>query len=337
MNNTTWKLEEVLDLKKWQELQDSLAQTLELAIITVDYKGVPITKHSNCSRFCAYVRASGNLSEFCQKCDARGGFEAVRIGAPYIYLCHCGILDIAIPITVHKRYMGAIMAGQVRLDSQSNGDELEKILYSPQSTLLKSAELLQMYEEITVMPLSQVQSKVKLLSSLCRYIVEEAIEKNTIMELYNNTLKEKSLVAKETSVSTDMLVKIRKNIDQIVLDSTLSRAGSSNYKCKNTLLLPVFQYIQENKSQMISGKQAAELCHISAGYFGRAFLKETGENFSNYLARQKIEWSKSILLNTDLPVAQISEELGFNEPGYFIKVFKKFEGVTPSAFRKLPE
>lgn len=78
----------------------------------------------------------------------------------------------------------------------------------------------------------------------------------------------------------------------------------------------------------------AKLCHLSPSYFSRLFTKSTGENFSSYLSRTKIEWAKQLLETSDLSVAQIGEELGFQEPGYFIKQFKRFEGATPLHYRK---
>ncbi|MGY5607458.1 helix-turn-helix domain-containing protein [Paenibacillus sp. ALE3] len=78
----------------------------------------------------------------------------------------------------------------------------------------------------------------------------------------------------------------------------------------------------------------ADLCHISPSYVSRLFAKETGENFSSYLSRLNMKWAKQLLEATDIPVSQISSELGFNEPEYFIKIFKKYEGTTPAVYRK---
>ncbi|WP_252233382.1 PocR ligand-binding domain-containing protein, partial [Clostridium sp. DSM 1985] len=80
-------LNKVIDLEKWVNLQESLAVVTKVAIIIVDYKGNPITKHSGCHRFCKAVRANPELVKYCQKCDSRGGLEAVRLNEPYIYLC----------------------------------------------------------------------------------------------------------------------------------------------------------------------------------------------------------------------------------------------------------
>lgn len=112
----TVELKNILDLEKWEKLQESLALSTRLAIILVDYKGRPVTKHSQVQPFCQLVRHSPELSKLCEKCDARGGLEAVRTGQPFIYRCHFNIVDMAIPIIVDDQYVGAIMAGEVLLE-----------------------------------------------------------------------------------------------------------------------------------------------------------------------------------------------------------------------------
>lgn len=46
------KIEKVFSIRKWETVQDSLAKTTGMAILMVDYKGRPITKHSGCCEFC---------------------------------------------------------------------------------------------------------------------------------------------------------------------------------------------------------------------------------------------------------------------------------------------
>lgn len=54
----TVELKNILDLEKWEKLQESLALSTRLAIILVDYKGRPVTKHSQVQPFCQLVRHS---------------------------------------------------------------------------------------------------------------------------------------------------------------------------------------------------------------------------------------------------------------------------------------
>lgn len=75
-------LKYIIDMDEWGKLQESLSLVTRMAIIMVDYKGVPVTAHSRCQAFCQTVRSDKEFSAYCQKCDARGGLEAVRLVSP---------------------------------------------------------------------------------------------------------------------------------------------------------------------------------------------------------------------------------------------------------------
>lgn len=99
-------LSSLLDIPLWEQVQDQLAEFTGTAIITIDYKGNPITKHSCRTEFCSVIRENPIFRKRCYRCDALAGLEAVRLGRPYIYLCHCGIVDVAVPVLVGDRYLG---------------------------------------------------------------------------------------------------------------------------------------------------------------------------------------------------------------------------------------
>ncbi len=187
-------LDKVIDFKKWIKLQESLALVTKAAIIVVDYKGNPVTEHSRCNRFCKAVRSNPDLVKYCQKCDSRGGLEAVRLNKPYIYLCHYNIVDIAIPIIIDGKYIGAIMAGQIKLSDNKDSDFLEQIVITPKNSMARHAleEFKEYYDEIPVLSLKEVQEIANMLFSLCNYLVEEALNKNLISEIYQKTVTPKS-------------------------------------------------------------------------------------------------------------------------------------------------
>lgn len=339
MNQTSLKLEKILDLEKWQILQDSLSQVTQLAIITVDYKGVPLTTHSCCCSFCERVRNDPELSKRCQKCDSRGGLEAVRSNRPYLYLCHYNIIDIAIPISVDDKYVGAVMAGQIRLASPDAPEELEQIHHSPTSIscLEKSQELQALYEEIPVLTYEKVTMISEMLFHLCNYIVDEAKNKNYILEMYESLRSVETVPADPSPLppaTTGSIAQLKDLLSNAVTSTYIHSSSDFPSSVKNKLLLPVFEYIFSNKNKTLSLGDAASLCHLSASYFSRIFTQETGESFTVYTAKLKVEWAKQLLEKTDLSVTQISDELAFNNPGYFIKVFKKYEGITPSVYKK---
>lgn len=333
-------LNKILDLNKWKSLQDSLANVTKLAIITVDYKGIPITHHSNVRPFCKEMRNDPNTAKLCEKCDARGGLEAVRTNAPYIYFCHWDIIDIAVPIIIDDKYVGAIMAGEVRLSENEEHPNFEQMLTAPLDRLTKihnEDKIKKLYESIPTLTYSEIKESSQMLYSLCNYIVEEAMNKNLILEVYEKItpLKENNPTeAFSDGYTLDNIRQVKKELANTVTNAYVKTSFNEKIVCKNKTLQPVFDYIIKNKGEKISQQKMAELCHISTGYFSRLFLKETGMNFSYFVSLQKIEWSKQLLEKTDLCISQISYELGFNEPGYYIKMFKRYENVTPSVYRK---
>jgi sensor histidine kinase YesM len=108
------KITDIIDVEVLQRIQDSFSDATGLAAVTVDYKGNPITEYSNFSEYCTCVRKDSNNRDCCFQSDAHGGIESARSGKPSIYICHGGLVDLAVPIMVKGNYLGAIMAGQVR-------------------------------------------------------------------------------------------------------------------------------------------------------------------------------------------------------------------------------
>lgn len=97
MNTSYMNLDKILDLKKWKKLQDSLSIVTKLAIITVDYKGTPITHHSDVRPFCKMMRDNPNTAKLCEKCDARGALWKLSEQMLLISIYVIGILSTCLP------------------------------------------------------------------------------------------------------------------------------------------------------------------------------------------------------------------------------------------------
>jgi AraC-like DNA-binding protein len=80
--------------------------------------------------------------------------------------------------------------------------------------------------------------------------------------------------------------------------------------------------------------ELAELYNMSEGHFIRQFKFYTGHTPLEYRAMKRIELAKSLLSGTDMSVSDISESLGFDDPLYFSRVFKKNTGISPREYRK---
>ncbi len=178
MTNINYDLNEILNIEHWENLQDQLSSVTKMAIVTIDYKGTPITKHSHCCPFCESVRANPALAKYCQICDSRGALEAVRSQNPYVYLCHFNIIDIAIPITVEDKYLGAIMAGQIKLSDDSNTSFEQMLTFSHNSILCDQLkQRSHLYDNIPTLSYNEIIQSADLLFSLMQYIINSTLSK----------------------------------------------------------------------------------------------------------------------------------------------------------------
>lgn len=78
----------------------------------------------------------------------------------------------------------------------------------------------------------------------------------------------------------------------------------------------------------------ARLAGYSHFHFLRLFRSIMGKTPNRYLSDCRLARSKLLLLSTDLPVAQVAVQSGFQQPSYFIKVFKQAEGMPPNQYRR---
>ena len=179
----TKKITDLINLDVLQQIQDNFSQATGLAFISADYKGIPITKASNFKEFCQIARERPELYEKCYQCDAHGGLHSAITGEPYIYTCHVGMLDFAVPFIVDGSYMGAIMGGQTKLPEGEHAD-IEPII--PRYTKWDSDPVLvEAHNRIEPMPYSKIVATVSLLRDMVQALLDKGVRELADEELDN--------------------------------------------------------------------------------------------------------------------------------------------------------
>lgn len=84
---------------------------------------------------------------------------------------------------------------------------------------------------------------------------------------------------------------------------------------------------------MLSYEYCAKFLHLSPTYLNDLLIYEIGKSFNEYIQFKRFEIAKDWLQNTDKPLNQIAEELGFSNSHYFSRLFKKITGCSPNEFR----
>ncbi|MCR5715284.1 MAG: response regulator [Lachnospiraceae bacterium] len=101
----------------------------------------------------------------------------------------------------------------------------------------------------------------------------------------------------------------------------------------DSVVSKVTAYVKEHFAEEISLDDMARMVDISPYYFSKLFKKETGENFIEYLNYTRIVNAKLLLANPKYTIKEVCVMCGYSDPNYFSRIFRKYEGVSPSEFR----
>lgn len=94
------------------------------------------------------------------------------------------------------------------------------------------------------------------------------------------------------------------------------------------------RFIHEHFHESLSMTQLSAISNVSESYISRLFQKSLGMSPMRYLNSIRIDISKKLLLDCSLSINEIATKVGFSDPLYFSRVFRKFTGISPSQFRK---
>lgn len=95
----------------------------------------------------------------------------------------------------------------------------------------------------------------------------------------------------------------------------------------------VARYISENYDMQISLQDAADMVFMEQTYFSKRFRQLTGFGFQEYLTQTRIRAAELLLESTDLSMGEIAERCGFSSSNYFGDAFRRWKGMSPSAYR----
>lgn len=91
----------------------------------------------------------------------------------------------------------------------------------------------------------------------------------------------------------------------------------------------IFNHLYENIPLSVLAKKAG----LQENYLSQLFKKETGMTITQFIQQEKVEEAKKMLELTSQPVTAIAAKLNFYDQTHFIKIFKRYTGLTPKKYR----
>lgn len=121
-------------------------------------------------------------------------------------------------------------------------------------------------------------------------------------------------------------IEIMENFIDVVYESRRKRSS-------NVHLVNAIRYIHAHYAEELDLETLARNVYVSPYYISHLFRSEMGTTFSDYLTKIRLDNAKRLLME-GLSVEKTAELVGYADGNYFIKIFKKFTGVTPARYRR---
>ncbi len=155
-----------------------------------------------------------------------------------------------------------------------------------------------------------------------------------LSELIRTMLEEVVTAGPEHGAYFDRLFDLA--LAQLALRHTTMKSVSAHarHSLAPKRLRQVLTYVESNISRPIQLDDLAHVAKLSRFHFGRAFQNAVGESPLAFVGRRRLETAKRMLKQTDDPLSIVAKRCGFLSQSHFSANFRKFTGLTPTAFRK---
>jgi AraC-like DNA-binding protein len=139
------------------------------------------------------------------------------------------------------------------------------------------------------------------------------------------------------SVTKDALadLALQELLIRIIQTQTVQRINTPGTIDTNSAIYSITEYIRENITANISLKELSDKACMSTTSFYRYFKKELGMSPIEFILNEKIKQAKKLLKNPGIQINEVCFMAGFDDCNYFIRLFKKYEGITPKQYQLL--
>ncbi|OAB40172.1 hypothetical protein PBAT_22925 [Paenibacillus antarcticus] len=206
------------------------------------------------------------------------------------------------------------------MNAVENGDRLKM-----QEIMSKSNNLFDFSERLPNQPVRAMKNMLIVFNTTLRI----AAEKGKVHPFFLHHISEKFAKQIERSDSINSLNLLFEVMPLEYCDLVKDRAISGY----SPLVKQAAQYIKIHFSKPLNLKQLAQYCLVHPTHLSRQFKKEMNMTLTDFHNRMRIDEAK-LLLKDSTSIDRIAGYVGFDDAGYFTRIFQKLEGMTPSKYRK---
>ncbi|MBL7886544.1 MAG: AraC family transcriptional regulator [Flavobacterium sp.] len=138
-----------------------------------------------------------------------------------------------------------------------------------------------------------------------------------------------------TSITKDALadLTLQELLIRIIQTQTVKSIDDNTFSNQNNAIAQVIEYIRKNLKEDINLKHLSDKACMSTTSFYRFFKRELGMSPIEFVLSEKIKHAKKLLKSPSIQINEVCYLSGFEDANYFIRLFKKYEGVTPKQYQ----
>ena len=105
-------------------------------------------------------------------------------------------------------------------------------------------------------------------------------------------------------------------------------------KPESSVIMPALYFMSDHFHEQVNLEQCAAMVNLSLGRFAHLFTKQVGLSPYRFILSLRIDEAKDLLVNSSMSVNDVARQIGFSDPCYFSRIFRKYAGCSPKEYRR---
>ncbi|MDP4182316.1 MAG: response regulator [Bacillota bacterium] len=185
----------------------------------------------------------------------------------------------------------------------------------------------ELYFDIIEWDIVEILRKMSELMSILTRILLEFEKEDQANLFFHETERKKLFILNSKQEIYDWC---RSKVQQIVNLLCESRVNDT----EDDVIISAVKYIEANFMREITLEDVARAVNVSPFYLSKLFKSEMNQNFIDFLTYLRVDAAKKRIPDPNMSIKEICYQVGYNDPNYFTRVFKKVTGLTPLEYRQ---
>ncbi|AEJ18205.1 response regulator transcription factor [Gracilinema caldarium] len=246
-------------------------------------------------------------------------------------------IDVAIGIGIEKELNDLYESYESALSELINNKTNEKKLFRERMLIVQirkkigfipKSEVIKLYETY----LDELFENNQLQIAKCKLIILFALLYDDLSNYYKDTEPVEYLFPLEQEIMNSKSKEECNSRGRSIFSRLYDLFAEKRNQAMPIPLLKAIHYMQDHYSEPIQLSTVADAVFISPAYLSRIFTEYLSTTFIDYLTDLRISEAQKLIKNTNMSIKEIASKVGYSDPNYFGKCFKKITGYTPTDY-----